>query len=112
MNAIDLADPYNLVVFQTDGNVVWYTGGHVLKASGTNAKGATRLVFQTDGNIVVYAGSKALWADGQSANHNAGTQYYWETQLLQNDPNRIYELSAFQTSPSRVITDQRVTYDG
>ena len=50
--------------FQTDGNVVLYSGGVAKFATNTVGRGASYLSIQPDGNLVLYAGSTAIWATG------------------------------------------------
>lgn len=42
------------LVYQTDGNLVWYLHGQALWSSGTTDRGADQLVLQADGNVVIY----------------------------------------------------------
>jgi hypothetical protein len=52
------------LVFQTDGNLVFYENSIALWQAQTYGRGATKLALQTDGNIVVYAGNTPLWQSG------------------------------------------------
>lgn len=50
------------LVLQGDGNLVLYSHGKAIWASGTNGKPVNNLVMQTDGNLVLYGtNGKALW---------------------------------------------------
>lgn len=102
----------NKVVWQSDGNLVWYVNDHVLWATNTYNRGANALRFQVDGNIVIYAGTRALWASGASSNRNSGTQYRFRTILQSNDPHRKWALSSFQTNPSGTLWYITRVYDG
>lgn len=94
------------VVFQSDGNLVWYEIGRyerVFWASGTNGRGAARLSFQVDGNIVIYTASgQVLWAIGASGNRTVNTRFYW--QVRYSTPAACgdfwyHELKHYQTNP-------------
>jgi len=52
----------DLLVYQTDGNLVYYVSGLAVWSSGTYGVGAT-LALQGDGNVVIYsANNKAVYA--------------------------------------------------
>ena len=54
-----------VVVMQTDGNLVEYSHhSRPLFASGTDGHGGAFAAIQDDGNLVVYAGATPLWATG------------------------------------------------
>jgi hypothetical protein len=55
----------NMLIMQTDGNLVLYGGGRPLWFSGTGGSGATKLVMQIDGNLVLYrANNTPVWWSG------------------------------------------------
>jgi hypothetical protein len=57
----------NLVLYQSDGSVVWTTG-----TSGQDCSASQCVaIFQFDGNFVVYNGSTALWTSGTGGNPGA-----------------------------------------
>jgi hypothetical protein len=100
-------DGYQEVVWQSDGNLVWYkiSDGHVFWASGTDNSGAAGLSFQVDGNIVIYTSrGHVLWADGNSSRRTASTQFYWS---LKREPSSVlctgqqtrWILDHYQTNP-------------
>lgn len=86
-----MKDQYTEVVFQSDGNLVWYklNDGRVLAKSDTcmstcrPGQIVRNLAFQTDGNVVIYRSTgAAMWAliPGKGAiNHSARTptQFTW-----------------------------------
>lgn len=52
-------------VYQDDGNLVLYDGGHALWASGTNGRPDGVCIMQGDGNLVIYLrGGRPVWASG------------------------------------------------
>ena len=58
---------------QGDGNLVEYTAGRALWATGTNSANGGRAVMQTDGNLVVYSSTDiALWSSG-TGGHSGNT---------------------------------------
>ena len=76
-----MTDGYQEVVWQADGNLVWYhnSNGHVFWASGTNDSGAAGLSFQVDGNIVIYTSlGHVLWAIGEAPHRTSSTSFYWQ----------------------------------
>lgn len=72
---------------QTDGNLVEYSNGTALWASGTGGTGSSNhAIMQTDGNLVVYSGNgTALWQSGTGG--HSGTGEF--TLDLQNDGNLV-----------------------
>jgi hypothetical protein len=55
------------LIMQSDGNLVLYSGGQALWASGTSGKGAVRLIMQYDGNLVLYRTNwTPVWTSGTS----------------------------------------------
>jgi hypothetical protein len=72
------------LVFQTDGNLVWYdqATGQALWASNTSGMTVTQAIMQTDGNLVLYNGTTAVWATNTSGNPGAYL-------ALQNDGNLV-----------------------
>ena len=75
-----MTDGVTEVVFQGDGNLVWYNIHYdqVKWATNTNNKGVNRLSFQIDGNIVLYAGSDWKWAIGASSHRTSHTRFLWQ----------------------------------
>src|SRR3954451_3989839 len=51
-----MKDNFQEVIFQSDGNLVWYQThyDHVFWATNTWGNGARRLAFAADGNIVIF----------------------------------------------------------
>ena len=109
MKASTLSGLKTEVIFQGDGNLVWYGANNinvgidrVLWASGTNGRGAARLSFQVDGNIVIYtANNTVLWAIGASSSRNSSTRFSWRVTTADRDPCvfGFFELRHFQTNP-------------
>lgn len=70
------------VVFQTDGNLVYYKAGQSGSVwnSHTNGHSTATLKFQSDGNMVIYQGSTPLWTSSTSGNcsgsFRAALDYY------------------------------------
>jgi hypothetical protein len=81
-----MKDPFSEVVFQSDGNLVWYlNNGEVLWKTDTCGKcrpgqRAVRLNFQLDGNIVIYRDTgAAMWAIGQGRDVNPKNTFFsWQ----------------------------------
>jgi hypothetical protein len=105
-----MSDGDSKVVWQSDGNLVWYAvwDGHVLWASNTctsctwtSKRGANRLSFQIDGNIVVYANSTALWAIGASSRRTLSTLFHWDLYTIGAACNGYikYALDHWQENP-------------
>ncbi|MGI8459131.1 MAG: hypothetical protein ACR2LI_13600 [Propionibacteriaceae bacterium] len=64
-NAIHSGNGRYTFVYQGDGNLVLYDGGHPLWASGTNGRPAGVCIMQGDGNLVLYQrGGQPIWASG------------------------------------------------
>jgi hypothetical protein len=55
-----------LIAHQSDGNVVAYSNGMAVWATGTSGRATTRFVFQGDGNLVLYGPNGPLWQSGMS----------------------------------------------
>ncbi len=49
------------LAMQADGNLVLYSNGAVVWATGTNGRANTSAVMQPDGNFVLYEGTTPLW---------------------------------------------------
>lgn len=62
----------NMLVLQSDGNLVLYTLGNAKWSSGTAGSGSNNsLIMQGDGNLVLYSSSgKVLWASGTKGSGN------------------------------------------
>ena len=70
------------LAMQTDGNLVLYSDGVALWATGTNGKGDV-VVMQPDGNLVLYSDhSRALFASGTAGHAGAHLQ-------IQDDGNAV-----------------------
>jgi Ricin-type beta-trefoil lectin domain len=54
------------LVFQNDGNLVIYSNGNAVWATGTHNTATNQLAFQADGNLVLYNSGKAVWASDTS----------------------------------------------
>jgi REP element-mobilizing transposase RayT len=108
-----MKDAYSKVVFQSDGNLVWYRNdGHVFWSSNTctsctGGKRAVKLSFQIDGNIVIYRSDGiALWAIGQATDRTNNTQFYWQVKRTGEIcalSNYHFELTHFQTNPDHTL---------
>jgi hypothetical protein len=73
----------NMLIIQSDGNLVLYGSGRALWFSGTGGSGATKLVMQTDGNMVLYrANGTPVWWSG-TGNRGASNA------VLQDDGNFV-----------------------
>ncbi|GAA3626734.1 hypothetical protein [Microlunatus ginsengisoli] len=68
--AVHSADGRYTFVYQGDGNLVLYDGGHALWASNTYGRPAGVCVMQGDGNLVIYPpnGGNAIWSSGTYGN--------------------------------------------
>jgi hypothetical protein len=101
-----MKDDQQEVIFQSDGNLVWYQTHYdqVKWATNTNAKGATKLSFQVDGNIVIYnSAGRALWAIGGAARRTTSTRFNWQLSWVFGcggyPGSRDYILKHFSTNP-------------
>lgn len=72
------------LIMQGDGNLVVYSGGTAIWASGTAGHSGARAVMQGDGNLVVYLGSNPLWASGTGGHATAA--FYL---AMQSDGNLV-----------------------
>lgn len=71
------------LTYQTDGNLVLYSGSAPLWASGTLGRGVGSAVMQGDGNLVIYnAAHQPLWASGTFGNTGS-------TLAVQDDGNVV-----------------------
>ncbi len=81
--AIHSANGRYTFVYQGDGNLVLYDGGHPLWASNTDGKPAGVCVMQGDGNLVLYKrGGVPLWASGTNGSPGAHL-------IIQDDRNVV-----------------------
>jgi hypothetical protein len=65
MQELRTADGRHRMLFQADGNLVLYSSGKAVWASGTDGKPVSFMALQEDGNLVIYDHSlKPLWASG------------------------------------------------
>lgn len=58
---------YGTLDMQSDGNLVFYSGGAARWDSGTWGQSGATLWVQNDGNVVLYAGGNPVWASGTAA---------------------------------------------
>jgi hypothetical protein len=73
----------NMLILQTDGNLVLYGSGRPLWWTGTGGSGATKLVMQADGNLVLYrANGTPVWWNGAGGRGAS-------TAVLQDDGNFV-----------------------
>jgi hypothetical protein len=109
-----MTDFYQEVVWQSDGNLVWYKNdGHVFWQSGTctrctwappSKQGAVRLSFQVDGNIVIYrSDGYPLWAIGESSHRTSSTNFYWRVER--------HPFSCFFTQTDWVLRHHQISPD-
>ncbi len=112
-----MTDGTSEVVWQSDGNLVWYLGSHVFWKSDTctsctwtDLTGSYRLSFQLDGNIVIYTRSgHVLWAIGQSDNRRSTTNFYWHlSEIWYNcgflNSKTSYFLDHYQQDPDPALS--------
>jgi hypothetical protein len=60
--SLETTDRKRKLVLQGDGNLVLYSSGTAIWASGTNGKNVAELAMQPDGNLVLYSPSHApIW---------------------------------------------------
>jgi hypothetical protein len=106
-------DGLSKVVFQSDGNLVWYDNANrVLFKSNTCVSctwtpntGVYKLSFQVDGNIVIYnTRGQALWAIGASSDRTASTVFYWQLGFIGGFAD-CFRLHHFQVNPDRNLHD-------
>lgn len=65
-------DGGSVLVHQSDGNVVVYSSGVAVWATGTHGNATAAFAMQDDGNLVLYGGDgTALWAAGTHGNPGA-----------------------------------------
>lgn len=104
-NSFCIKDTHNgWLVWQSDGNLVWYVHGVAKWASNTNDRGKT-FRLQNDGNMVIYDSSgKAVWAS--SWIKNASGEYWWHDQLRATGKCKFY-VSAWYYN-SRHYIDQGI----
>jgi hypothetical protein len=102
-----MKERYAEVVWQSDGNLVWYrfSDGLALWASGTSDRTST-LVFRKDGNIVIYSSHGLVeWAIGGAPpdHRTASTYFYWQVYTVNPQGcglgNITHYLWHHQTSP-------------
>lgn len=110
-----MKDTFSEVIFQSDGNLVWYkiNDGSVLWSSNTCStcrpgQRVARLSFQTDGNVVVYRNTgAAMWAVGTGVGINVRTtQFNWQVERVNQTcgfSNFEFFLRHFQTSPDHTL---------
>lgn len=109
-----MKDAFTEVIFQGDGNLVWYklNDGRVLFSSNTcrtcrPGQVVRNLAFQTDGNVVVYRSTgAAMWAIGTgiAVNHSrtSPTHFTWQVERVVETcgfSNFKFYLKHQQTSP-------------
>lgn len=83
MQSLQMADRTHVLMMQTDGNLVLYSGGTPIWASYTQGHPGAYAVMQADGNLVIYAPTRQpLWATYTNANPGS-------TIVLQNDGNVV-----------------------
>ena len=77
------------LIFQSDGNLVWYSKTGAVWASNTNATGYY-LKFQSDQNVVVYTkGGYALWASSWIKSNWTGQYWYTGSTVKTGCSNRL-----------------------
>jgi hypothetical protein len=70
------------VVMQSDGNLVEYTFGRALWASGTSGHPGAYLVMQGDGNLVSYQGSRPIWSTGTWGRGPSWAVVQWDNNFV------------------------------
>jgi hypothetical protein len=75
-----------LIAHQNDGNVVVYSNGRGVWATGTNGRATTRLVFQGDGNLVLFGPNGVVWNSGTAVSSN---NFFGITQPCGNIPGTV-----------------------
>lgn len=82
-DAVTSANERYRFIYQGDGNLVLYDGGHASWASNTSGRPVGVAIMQRDGNLVLYGrGGRALWASNTSAKPGSHL-------VVQNDRNVV-----------------------
>jgi hypothetical protein len=101
------------LVWQADGNLVYYDNNHVEWASNTYNRGATRLALQTDGNVVIYAGTTVLWASNHFACSPTNSSVFRLSLQKESSPGLIVDaIHEQQFSPSGTVWDFQIGNPG
>lgn len=99
-------DAQFVLILQSDGNLVLYSGKYARWSTKTAGKGATRAVMQSDGNFVLYTDAgKAVWSSGTAGKRGARLD-------LQTDGNIVIRQGTSAIWASKTVYPNSRSYSG